>query len=117
MFYQAKVLEPLGAVTSGSQFLEPDGNTQILHIFFQLIIDWYFVLKVCLGSGMFPNHIPNPEDKTAMKAITKAVLDNEADLGIIFDTDVDRYFIFVSFLQLRSLLSNYSIVDLINYFL
>lgn len=25
-FYQAKVLEPLGAVTIGSQFLEPDGN-------------------------------------------------------------------------------------------
>lgn len=41
-------------------------------------------------SGMFPNHIPNPEDKTAMRAITKAVLDNKADLGIIFDTDVDR---------------------------
>lgn len=40
--------------------------------------------------GLFPNHIPNPEDKTAMKAITKAVLDNRADLGIIFDTDVDR---------------------------
>ncbi|CAN1174243.1 algC, partial [Linum perenne] len=63
-FFAAKVLEPLGAITSGSQFLEPD--------------------------GMFPNHIPNPEDKTAMKAITKAVLDNKADLGIIFDTDVDR---------------------------
>jgi len=41
---------------------------------------------------MFPNHIPNPEDKTAMKAITQAVLENKADLGIIFDTDVDRYF-------------------------
>jgi phosphomannomutase len=40
--------------------------------------------------GLFPNHIPNPEDKTAMKAITQAVLDNKADLGIIFDTDVDR---------------------------
>jgi phosphomannomutase len=39
---------------------------------------------------MFPNHIPNPEDKAAMEAITKAVLDNKADLGIIFDTDVDR---------------------------
>ncbi|CAJ2629615.1 unnamed protein product [Trifolium pratense] len=62
--FAAKVLEPLGAITSGSQFLEPD--------------------------GLFPNHIPNPEDKTAMKAITKAVLDNKADLGIIFDTDVDR---------------------------
>ncbi|XP_041023192.1 phosphoglucomutase isoform X1 [Juglans microcarpa x Juglans regia] len=63
-FFAAKVLEPLGAVTAGSQFLEPD--------------------------GMFPNHIPNPEDKTAMKAITQAVLHNKADLGIIFDTDVDR---------------------------
>ncbi|KAL2949248.1 hypothetical protein AAZX31_20G166900 [Glycine max] len=63
-FFAAKVLEPLGAITSGSQFLEPD--------------------------GLFPNHIPNPEDKTAMKAITQAVLDNKVDLGIIFDTDVDR---------------------------
>lgn len=26
MVYQAKVLSPLGAVTTGSQFLEPDGN-------------------------------------------------------------------------------------------
>ncbi|RVW84273.1 Phosphomannomutase [Vitis vinifera] len=42
------------------------------------------------GLGLFPNHIPNPEDKEAMKAITQAVLANQADLGIIFDTDVDR---------------------------
>ncbi|KAL6586458.1 hypothetical protein OROMI_001446 [Orobanche minor] len=41
-------------------------------------------------AGLFPNHIPNPEDKEAMKAITRAVVDNKADLGIIFDTDVDR---------------------------
>ena len=46
--------------------------------------------RFCIHSGMFPNHIPNPEDKAAMKAITQAVLDNKADLGIIFDTDVDR---------------------------
>ncbi|GLJ53161.1 hypothetical protein SUGI_1132930 [Cryptomeria japonica] len=63
-FFAGSVLEPLGAVTSGSQFLEPD--------------------------GMFPNHIPNPEDKSAMAAITKAVHEHKADLGIIFDTDVDR---------------------------
>ena len=63
-FYADEVLEKLGADTSGSQFLEPD--------------------------GMFPNHIPNPEDKTAMKFITEAVLRNNADLGVIFDTDVDR---------------------------
>jgi phosphomannomutase len=63
-FYASKVLEELGADISGSQFLEPDGN--------------------------FPNHIPNPEDKDAMLSIQKAVLQNNADLGLIFDTDVDR---------------------------
>ena len=63
-FFVEKVLKPLGADTSGSQFLEPDGH--------------------------FPNHIPNPENKQAMDAIRSAVLANHADLGIIFDTDVDR---------------------------
>uniref|UniRef100_A0A0C9S6K1 phosphoglucomutase (alpha-D-glucose-1,6-bisphosphate-dependent) n=1 Tax=Wollemia nobilis TaxID=56998 RepID=A0A0C9S6K1_9CONI len=63
-FFAGSVLEPLGAITTGSQFLEAD--------------------------GMFPNHIPNPEDKSAMAAITKAVHEHKADLGIIFDTDVDR---------------------------
>lgn len=63
-FYVEKVLKPLGADTTGSRFLEPDGS--------------------------FPNHIPNPEDKDAMKSITQAVNESKADLGIIFDTDVDR---------------------------
>ena len=63
-FFVEKVLNPLGADTTGSQFLEPDGH--------------------------FPNHIPNPENKEAMEAIRQAVLNNKADLGIIFDTDVDR---------------------------
>ena len=63
-FYADKVLAPLGADTTGSQFLEPD--------------------------GMFPNHVPNPEDAVAMSFISRAVLDNKADLGVIFDTDVDR---------------------------
>lgn len=63
-FYATKVLEPLGADITGSQFLEPD--------------------------GMFPNHVPNPEDKTAMESISSAVVNNGCDLGIIFDTDVDR---------------------------
>lgn len=63
-FFATQVLKPLGANIEGSQFLEPD--------------------------GYFPNHVPNPEDNTAMGSIRKAVLDNHADLGIIFDTDVDR---------------------------
>ena len=63
-FYVDKVLKPLGANTEGSRYLDPDGS--------------------------FPNHIPNPEDKTAMAAITEAVNTAKADLGIIFDTDVDR---------------------------
>jgi phosphomannomutase len=35
-------------------------------------------------------YIPNPENKAAMEAIRNAVLNNKADLGLIFDTDVDR---------------------------
>ena len=63
-FYASKVLEPLGADITGSQFLDPDGN--------------------------FPNHVPNPEDKAAMDSICEAVIKHQADFGIIFDTDVDR---------------------------
>lgn len=63
-FFADKVLKPLGADITGSQFLEPNGK--------------------------FPNHIPNPEAKEAMASIREAVLENHADLGIIFDTDVDR---------------------------
>ena len=63
-FYVDRVLKPLGADTTGSQFLEPDGR--------------------------FPNHVPNPEDQTAMDAICRAVRQCRADFGIIFDTDVDR---------------------------
>lgn len=63
-FYATKVLKPLGADITGSQFLEPD--------------------------GMFPNHIPNPENEVAMQSVSKATVENHADLGVIFDTDVDR---------------------------
>lgn len=63
-FYADKVLKPLGANTDGSRYLDPDGR--------------------------FPNHIPNPEDKDAMASIIAAVKETKADLGIIFDTDVDR---------------------------
>ncbi len=63
-FYVDKVLQPLGADTRGSRYLDPDGS--------------------------FPNHIPNPEDKAAMESIMEAVRETNADLGIIFDTDVDR---------------------------
>ncbi|MBQ9963736.1 MAG: phosphomannomutase/phosphoglucomutase, partial [Clostridia bacterium] len=63
-FYATEVLKPLGADVSGSQFLEPDGS--------------------------FPNHIPNPENPDAMASVCGAVKAAKADLGVIFDTDVDR---------------------------
>lgn len=63
-FYACDVLAPLGADVSGSQFLEPDGT--------------------------FPNHPANPEDKTAMCMASEATVRSGADLGIVFDTDVDR---------------------------
>ena len=63
-FYASQVLAPLGADTTGSQFLDPDGR--------------------------FPNHIPNPEDENAMASVCAATVKAGADLGVIFDTDVDR---------------------------
>lgn len=63
-FYAEKVLKPLGADVSASQFLEPD--------------------------GMFPNHIPNPENKDAIASACQMVKKSNSDFGLIFDTDVDR---------------------------
>ena len=63
-FYAENVLSPLGADVSSSQFLLPDGT--------------------------FPNHMPNPENKEAMASICSKVKKAGSDLGIIFDTDVDR---------------------------
>ena len=63
-FFAEQVLKALGADTSGSRFLEPDGT--------------------------FPNHIPNPENKAAMEAAKTATVQSHSDLGLIFDTDVDR---------------------------
>lgn len=63
-FFIRNVLEPLGADTSGSVCIVPDGT--------------------------FPNHAPNPEDPEAMRSIREAVLAANADMGVIFDADVDR---------------------------
>lgn len=63
-FYAENVLKPLGADVSASQFLEPD--------------------------GMFPNHIPNPENKQAIESACEMVKNSGVDFGLIFDTDVDR---------------------------
>ena len=62
--FYADMLASLGADVAGSQFLDPD--------------------------GMFPNHIPNPENPDAMASVRQAVLNSKADLGVIFDTDCDR---------------------------
>lgn len=63
-FFVKKVLQQLGAITDGSINLNPDGN--------------------------FPAHAPNPEDTVAINALCDAVVASKAELGIIFDTDVDR---------------------------
>ena len=63
-FFATDVLAPLGADTSGSMYLDPDGT--------------------------FPNHPPNPEDPSALVDLCQEVLNRQGDLGLIFDTDVDR---------------------------
>lgn len=68
--FYADFLESLGAWVEGSQFLAPDGD--------------------------FPNHAPNPESPEAMRALSRAVVKNEADLGVLFDADCDRAAIVLS---------------------
>jgi phosphomannomutase len=63
-FFVSKILDPLGADTKGSVLIEPDGE--------------------------FGTHIPDPENEEAIEFARKATLDSGADLGIIFDSDVDR---------------------------
>lgn len=62
--FYAEFLESLGASTEGSINLEP--------------------------TGLFTDHLPNPESPEALKALSSAVCENEADLGILFDADGDR---------------------------
>ncbi|MBR2622689.1 MAG: phosphomannomutase/phosphoglucomutase [Clostridia bacterium] len=63
-FFVDKVLIPLGADTVGSQYLEPDGT--------------------------FPHYVPDPENGELILSLSKAVLDAQADLGILFSADGER---------------------------
>ena len=63
-FFEERVLRALGADTTGSVNLTPDGT--------------------------FPVHIPNPENHAAMDATAQATVAAGASLGICFDTDCDR---------------------------
>jgi len=60
----ADFLENLGAYVDGSIGLAPD--------------------------GLFPGHAPNPRDPEALRALSDAVLANEADMGLLFDVDCER---------------------------
>ena len=62
--FLAQTLADLGADTSSSLHLNPDGT--------------------------FPNHIANPEDRIAIECTATAVVSASADLGICLDTDADR---------------------------
>ena len=62
--FYAGLLEQLGAWVEGSRNLEPDGN--------------------------FPCGLPNPESPDALKALSLAVVELGADLGVFFDPDCDR---------------------------
>lgn len=63
-FFEKNVLKKLGADTTGSVNLTPDGT--------------------------FPVHVPNPENAVAMRVTCEATVAAGASLGICFDTDCDR---------------------------
>jgi len=67
-FFQ-KVLTDLGADAGASLHLEPN--------------------------GAFPNGVPNPEDKNMLQQTVAACEAARADLGIMLDTDADRWWVVV----------------------
>lgn len=52
------------------------------------IIPMYFELD-----GNFPNHLPNPLDPDSLTTLSKKIVHESADLGMIFDGDADRVFV------------------------
>ena len=64
-YYATRVLKPLGADVSASQFLEPD--------------------------GMFENHAPDAANRDAINAISLQTIGGGADLGLLFSADADRF--------------------------
>jgi len=70
-FFQ-NVLQDLGADAGASLHLEPN--------------------------GAFPNGVPNPEDKNMLQQTVAACEAARADLGIMLDTDADRWWVVVVFL-------------------
>ena len=64
-YYATRVLKPLGADISASQFLEPD--------------------------GMFENHAPDTENKDALNAISLQTIGGGAELGLLFNADADKF--------------------------
>ncbi|MBE5808768.1 MAG: phosphomannomutase/phosphoglucomutase [Clostridiales bacterium] len=59
-----RVLDDLGVDTRGSYGLEP--------------------------TGLFPEGGPDPDSPASLKRLSEAVLEQEADLGVLFDPDCDR---------------------------
>jgi phosphomannomutase len=52
------------------------------------VIPMYFELD-----GNFPNHDANPLDESTLTDLKKAMIENNADLGLAFDGDADRCFL------------------------
>lgn len=64
-YYATRVLKPLGADVSGSQYLEPD--------------------------GMFENHAPDAGSRDAINAISLQTIGSGADFGLLFSADAGLF--------------------------
>ena len=62
--FYADLLEELGAEVTGSRLLTPDGR--------------------------FSGHAPDPDDKNIIEDLGRIVVDNTADIGVLFDADCKR---------------------------
>ncbi len=86
-FVDAAKIKPLKVVVDAGNgmagkvmpLIAPKLPIEIIPLFFDL-------------DGAFPNHPSNPLEPKSQEAITKKVVEEKADFGVIFDGDTDRLF-------------------------
>jgi phosphomannomutase len=93
-YIDPKALKPMKIVVNA-------GNGAAGHVidaledkFSELSVKVEFIKIHHEADGEFPNGIPNPLIKDNQKATTAAVIEHQADMGIAWDGDFDRCFLF-----------------------
>lgn len=93
-YIDVKKLKPLKLVVNAGNGAAGPALDEIEHLLKQAGVPVEFIKVHHQPDGTFPNGIPNPLLPENRSATTDAVLKHQADIGIAWDGDFDRCFLF-----------------------